>query len=435
VTSGVLYDFKRSFFRPSLIVLIVLFVAGGIGLAYLEISTAGLSSPQYYIIYGYEREMPYSASSNETMVGYLVNQYGQGMGGAKVYLESVALTTNATGYFTWERTPASFIPMGPVTFNYNGMNFTAQANFMAIVNVNLASHSGILILGAQPGLSIYLEQMKTYPNYVTNSKSSYENMTYLGVATSAIFRHAVDLNSTLPYASYAEVNTTTGLVVTGGSSSIPALMTQTNYSNELFTSGALFAEFFPIMTFYLVYAMFVSPRSAGALEFLLARPVTKAGIFASRYLGGALTLIISAIVAALALGLTISPLLREAPDYTDVGILAIALAVELITFYSLSFLVGVLVRRNGAYLGVSLALFVFFFMGIFGLITVLENAPYLYYLNPMGIYDMIANYARPSFYFGPMAAANLAELVVAVAAWIVLPSAVALFSYERQRVA
>ncbi|WP_449463366.1 ABC transporter permease subunit [Tardisphaera miroshnichenkoae] len=431
--SGVLYDFKRSFLRPSLVTLIVLFIAGAVGLAYLEISTIGLTSPQYYLVYGHERSMPYSANSNELMMGYLANQYGQGIGDARVYLGRSAFTTNATGYFAWNTTPASPLPFGRITFEYRGVNLTAQANFMALVNVNVASRSGTLIVGTAPSLLIYFEQVKAPPDVMSTNSSFYQNMTYLGSATSGIFRHVVSLNLSLPYALCAEVNGTTKLIESASSTDIPAFAVQNGYPTILFTSGALFAEFFPIMAFYLVYAMFVSPRSAGALEFLLARPVTKAGIFLSRYLAGFLTLITSAGVAALALGLTISPILGQPPNFTDVGILFAALASELATFYSLSYLVGVLVRRNGAFLGISIALFIVFFTGIFNLIAILENKTYLYYMYPLGIYDMVGSYATSTFSLGAAVIANPVELVVAIAAWIALPMAAALALYERQR--
>ncbi|MDP7976751.1 MAG: ABC transporter permease subunit [TACK group archaeon] len=434
MTNGVLYDFRRSLFRPSLIVLVILFVAAGVGIAYLDISTMGISQPSYYVVYGYPG--PAEANSSQELLGYLFNQQGTGLGGATLYLTGGKAVTNSSGYFHWESSPTQPLMIGaPVTFSFRGSNHTASAGFDAIVGINLASHSAIFIVGARPGLFIYFKQSKSFPSVTTNSPSEYAKMTDLGVATSPIFRHVIALNASLPFVSYAEVNSTTGLVLTSGSNEIYQLLMPTGYASVLFNSATIFAEFFPIMAFYLVYAMFVSPRATGALEFILARPVTKRGLFTARYLGGALTLLVSAGIVAAALGLTVAFLLGVQPTYSDIGLIFAGLSVELLAFFSLSFLIGTWVRGTGSYLGISIAAFIFFFMGIFDLIVLLENLPNLYYLDPRGLYDMIASFGTSSNTSLLFPYSSPLTVAVAAVLWIVLPLLGAMISYERQRVA
>jgi len=434
MTNGVLYDFKRSLLRPSLIVLVILFVAAGVGIAYLEISTMGVSQPSYYVIYGYAG--PAQANGTQELLGYLFNQQGSGLGGATLYLQGGKVTTNSSGYFHWKSSSTEPLAVGaPVTFSFRGTNHTASTGFMAIVGINLASHSAILMVGAKPGLSIYFRQLKRFPSVTGNGPSEYAKMTDLGVATSPIFHHAIGLNASLPYASYAEVNSTSGLVFASGATQILQLLVPTGYASVLFSSATLFAEFFPIMAFYLVYAMFVSPRSTGALEFILARPVTKRGLFTARYLGGALTLLVSASIVAAALGLTVASLLGVQPSYWDLGLIFIGLSVELLAFFSLSFLIGTWVRGTGSYLGISIAAFIFFFMGIFDLIVLLEDLPNLYYLDPRGLYDMIASFGTSSNTSILFPYSSPLTVSVAAILWIVLPLLGAMISYDRQRTA
>ncbi len=434
MSNGVLYDFRRSVLRPSLVVLVILSLAAGAGIAYLDISTMAMRQPSYYVVFGYSG--PLELNGSQKLLGYLFNQQGTGLGGATLYLAGAKVITNSSGYFHWESSPTRPLVIDKlVKFSFHGSNYTAKVGFNAIVGINIVSHSATLIVGARPGLSIYFNQSKSFPYMTIYAPGGYKNMTYLGVATSPIFRHAISLNARLPYASYAEVNSTKGMVVMSGYTEIYQLLVPTSYSMVLFYSATIFAEFFPIMAFYLVYAMFVSPRATGALEFILARPVTKRGLFAARYMSGALTLLVSAGIVAAALGITVAFLLGVQPTYSDIGLIFAGLSVELLAYFSLSFLVGTLVRGTGSYLAISIASFIFFFLGIFDLIVLLEDLPNLYYLDPRGLYDMIASFGTSSNTSIVFPYSSPLTVGIAAILWIVLPLVGGIFSYERQRTA
>jgi ABC-2 type transport system permease protein len=53
----------------------------------------------------------------------------------------------------------------------------------------------------------------------------------------------------------------------------------------------IFITFFPVVVLYLVYIYVAKPRSQGALEFVLARPITRLELYITRLFAGVLVVL------------------------------------------------------------------------------------------------------------------------------------------------
>lgn len=175
------------------------------------------------------------------------------------------------------------------------------------------------------------------------------------------------------------------------------------YVSALTTPVNIVGFFIPISMLYIAYVLMAKPRSMGALEFVLARPITRFDMFINRYLAGVLTAVISAIIVVLALVLSSNILLGVPFIPSLVGLLVLGLILTLISMYSLYYALATSLR-SGIYLGLSIGLFLLFsifwqtIVAIYGFSTGIifqsyeEYAKLLinsYYFNPMGTLSLI----------------------------------------------
>jgi hypothetical protein len=77
----------------------------------------------------------------------------------------------------------------------------------------------------------------------------------------------------------------------------------------------LFTAFFPIIVLYLVYVYIAKPRSQGALEFILARPITRFELYTVRYFAGVLVVIAATSLFYIALMTSINLLTGVSPEH------------------------------------------------------------------------------------------------------------------------
>jgi len=155
----------------------------------------------------------------------------------------------------------------------------------------------------------------------------------------------------------------------------------------------LFVQFFPIVVLYLAYVLMAKPRSTGALEFVVARPITRRDVYLTRFLAGVLTIAVAS--AVFILGLNVGNLLvfKTSFDLYANTVLYAGLVAGLTAFYSLCYMIASS-TRSGRYLALAIALYVLFAL-FWGLIVLLysyatggftnytENTYKLSYFNPL----------------------------------------------------
>lgn len=202
----------------------------------------------------------------------------------------------------------------------------------------------------------------------------------------------------------------------------------------------------PLMALTVGAQSLAGEQEHGTLSYLMAQPISRAEIFAGKYLGLALSLL-----ASLALGFGISGAIMAlnasgAADPTVyVQLVALAFLLSL-TMLSVGFAVSAFTRRAGVAIGVGLFLWLLFvFVGDLGMMGTamtmrmpVENLFWMSLLNPLQVFKMAAilginatlDLLGPAgIYAMQQHGEQLAGIFLAVLmAWIVGP---ALFAYAR----
>ena len=157
---------------------------------------------------------------------------------------------------------------------------------------------------------------------------------------------------------------------------------------------SLFTQFFPLVFLYLAYVLMAKPRSTGALEFIVARPITRWDLYLTRYLAGVLTAVVAPALFLLGINLANQFLVGVTLDLYSNTILYLGLIASLTSFYTLCYMIASS-TRSGLYLALSIITYILFAM-FWGLIVLLysflsgggflaygENLYRVSYLNPL----------------------------------------------------
>lgn len=120
----------------------------------------------------------------------------------------------------------------------------------------------------------------------------------------------------------------------------------------------LFAMFFPIVMMNLANVVMAKPKDVGALEFLLARPITRFDLYLSRYLAGVLTAVTSSALFVASTALSSKMFIGVSLDITDYITLYLGLTLSFVMFYTLFYALASSVR-SGIYLGLAIAIYAF----------------------------------------------------------------------------
>lgn len=210
------------------------------------------------------------------------------------------------------------------------------------------------------------------------------------------------------------------------------------------TGISLFAQFFPIIFLYLANMLMAKPRGSGALEFILARPVTRWDIYVTRYSAGALIAVVAPLLFIAAMMATNKLLLGVTMNMDDALVLALGLMGAMTAFYTLSYMLAASIKP-GRYLTVSILLYVVFalFWSAIALIVVmvlgagysaLHDTTYaMAYFNPLGA-SSIASYLVQRDY-GAVAEASTASPWLATLStllWITLCFTIGYFRFRSQ---
>jgi len=217
------------------------------------------------------------------------------------------------------------------------------------------------------------------------------------------------------------------------------------------TGIGLFSMFFPIVMLYLGYVLVAKPRSQGALEFILARPVTRVELFLTRYAAGVLVGLVAPAVfmAALYIGLNI---VLGIDIGLDIAVLIyLGLAASLIAFYTLCYYIAVELK-GGGYLAVSITLYMVFLIGfqIIGVLVAfmlgytgsyedyLRTTTMINYFNPMGLTGLVSALIQANLNIYPKAVLDVVKpeyIVAAFIAWVVVPFILGLARFRRKNLA
>ncbi|ADM27327.1 hypothetical protein Igag_0489 [Ignisphaera aggregans DSM 17230] len=198
---------------------------------------------------------------------------------------------------------------------------------------------------------------------------------------------------------------------------------------------SLFAQYFPIILLYLAYVLVAKPRSSGALEFVLARPITRLDLYLVRYLAGILITVIASALFLLGIGIASAILIGITLDIYSFTILYLGLIAALTSFYSLCYMVASS-TRSSSYLAIAIALYLLFamFWGMIalaisyisggGLMGVTETGYKISYLNPLSPATIFAPYYVQKHYsISTTASEDLINPILAILspiAWIAI---------------
>lgn len=154
-----------------------------------------------------------------------------------------------------------------------------------------------------------------------------------------------------------------GEVYAGAEPIPPGLASRRDVASELLVayavSSAPLASFYPIALLYLAYLLIAKPKATGALEFLLARPVTRLQIYLNRFAAGALVAAAASALSVLATSATTALVIGVALPARDSALLALGLWASMTSFYSVFYMLSAALKR-GWYLGLSVALYLIF---------------------------------------------------------------------------
>lgn len=141
-------------------------------------------------------------------------------------------------------------------------------------------------------------------------------------------------------------------------------MTYTNiaYIGMIIESINPYMMFFPIGVLYLVYIFIAKSRSSGALEFVLARPITRSGLYFSRYIAGLATIFIATSVFIIINATFCSMIIRISLDFWSYILLYLGVVASLATFYTICYAIASMVRSS---LYLSLSIIIYLLLSIF----------------------------------------------------------------------
>ncbi len=168
----------------------------------------------------------------------------------------------------------------------------------------------------------------------------------------------------------------------------------------------LFMTFFPILFLYLSYALLAKPKSIGALEFILARPVTRWDIYLTRWVGGVLTALISPALFVLAVDATTYAILGYGMPGSVLLAVYTGMTLALVAFYSLTYMFAAGLRSS-LHLAASITAYLVFV--IFWSIIVLISA----FIIGAG-FAGVASISYLLAYFNPLGAYNFAQYSIQV---------------------
>ncbi|NON61983.1 ABC transporter permease, partial [Acidianus sp. RZ1] len=402
-----IYDFRRTFLRFSVLFFLAIFILAGIGIVYSSYSSIAKNITQKTnMIAGIWEE------NGTNIIGYIFNNQGDGVSGKVEVLVNGSLigsTSTQTGYFRLKfplngselskdlekgikvvaSTSLGYVEV-PFQVQYIQIGAVQPSNqFISIVHENISVNyfnSYLGYFGYAPNNEAFsLVDGKLIFLYLGNSSEvnysvyyGYSNLSEVSVFP--VSQTSATISKTLMFAGTGE-----GISIfhvkmskTNGFFTVKLVLPKSNEASIIssrysaliplevdvmssFPSGvSLFATLFPIIFLYLVYSMISKPLGSGAMEFLLARPITRDSIYINRFIAGTLTAILSSGILTLSIGLTISLLYGISPPFNFYGLIFLGITGDIMGFFSLYTLLAILIKKTSGYLGLSIVFYLIF---------------------------------------------------------------------------
>jgi len=494
----VIYDFKRSFLRISTLVLLVVFIVAGVALSYLSYTMiSSLAGPvrtigllvidnSHVIVYGIAYDFAGKPLHDATLI--FLSSSGQKILETKVsgtYKLEFNLPTNTSinrvkiisngrslvlpvfglqppdvkpcvyYYATYDAFPMSEAG-GVLGFSFNETSRTGTLLAFSLLIIDKSSGEASLQVVA---VNTSRSDLKPHLTLLVGSaKISHEPPApyiYLSKHPISAEYHAltIDKNIVTTTVKYNPEDNYI-IVLIKGSDKAAVINVNRLQPAKSFMAGSmlsssglsLFLNFFPIVFLYLAYVMLAKPKATGALEFILARPVTKWDLYMTRFLSGILVALVSSAIFVVALdiaslalwGITFSP-------YVSI-VMFLALFVGLTAWYSFCYMIASGIKSSSGYLAVSIVLYLLFAM-FWGLIVFLimmttgigmssPGAESLSYkvnlLNPIKISDLILYYMRLHYgLVAPISWINPAIVAGISIVWIIVPFIIGYLLFKR----
>jgi len=478
----VLYDFKRSFFRLSVLLFIIIFALAGIGLSYLVANTI-FSQVTNISVIGVATN---TGNNTIKIIGVVLDKNGNSISNAEVYILSnkttiASTTTNSSGYFTLTLTPqinleiniksnegntsinipqfinipqSSAVFMKPSSFVYGSLGSpvpypsSVQVSVSSsqvgaiLTNINKYTKTGTLVIAmTEPNYDVYYTTTSPTTRGGLTAMPVPSNLTYnyLGKVTDYISIFNININFSDNYLALKlqYKNSTNYLAFSYSLTSIA----ESRIVTSTISSLGPFAEFFPVIFLYLVYAMVAKPRSTGALEFLLARPVTRREIYINRYIAGILTAFTASGILIITTYISMNILIGKTLDAYSFLLLYIGISGSLIAFFSLMYSISTFLR-SALYLGLSIGLYMLLYMfwNVFVILYTFTTQSNLYdilyltyYFNPNGLYNFITYFIQDNY--GVMltktTVINNIAIIASSLAWIIVPTILGYLKFKK----
>ena len=214
--------------------------------------------------------------------------------------------------------------------------------------------------------------------------------------------------------------------------------------------AGVFTAFFPVVALYLVYVYVAKPRAQGALEFVLARPITRLDLYVTRFSAGVLVVLASTALFYLALLLSIYYFTGVLLDLHSIALLYAGMVLSFLAYYSFFYLLSTLTAGT-TYVVVSVVAYLVFsvlWQLLVALFTVsiggfavgvgeeLTKALYTsYYFTPAGAYHFMQYYYQVQVGGRTVPAVepvlNPWLVGVSISAWIAVPALLGWLVFRR----
>ncbi|MCY0859722.1 MAG: hypothetical protein OWQ54_04765 [Sulfolobaceae archaeon] len=184
------------------------------------------------------------------------------------------------------------------------------------------------------------------------------------------------------------------------------------------TSSILFSTLYPLVVVYIAYTNYAKPKAEGALESVLATPVSRSEVFLSRMTSGTVIIFISVIAYTLAISFFIWYLFVGVVATEFQGLLLFILSsfLELAMLYWIFMAIGSISRTQGQYIIFS-AIALAIFEGLSFLAGVFPGFSWLIYsFTPIGISQGINSVILSGFLSQPPLPFWISPII-----WMALP--------------
>ncbi|MGC9071214.1 MAG: ABC transporter permease [Acidilobus sp.] len=432
MTAALPYDLRRSALNRTLIIVLAVVLVAGIGLTYLEAGVATSQGKTYYLVT--------YVLQNGSIVGLAVSPGGEPLPGVKVYTSGGIYETNSSGFLI-----ITSSALGAAYAYVNGQNRSLFITMTAIVNVNYDKGTATLIFSVpyitgvnEYKVYFYQQELALRPkrtnstllgyfgpgiHLVSNLKVNVSMPGYVVELVPALNQSRDQAPGPTPGISVRVVTPTNGSITLAGVSQL--LMARKLAAQALATTALVFSEFFPLSGLFVVNDLIARPRSTRAIEFILARPITRSQLLASRYSAGLFSMALWAAVAVVITGVVASALFGVPLRLASILVTFSSVAGQAMAFLSLLVLISVLTRRSyiAAAVVAYLLMYIFnpaYLLGLMGFTSAIYATPYSSAISIVDTYFGTSVFPVDYFY-----------AVASIASWLLVSAALSFVIYPR----